>query len=68
MRSLLTTRRGRCRSSTPRNERLKSRGLVEDGGFTASGREFREDIDSARNAQMKPASTHSATTPRSCSG
>jgi hypothetical protein len=37
------------------HERLTSRGLVDGDGFTASGREFREDIELRTDAQMKPA-------------
>ncbi|MGH9276348.1 MAG: SCO6745 family protein [Acidimicrobiales bacterium] len=36
-------------------ERLRSAGLMDDGGFTAAGRERREEIELATDAQMAPA-------------
>lgn len=36
-------------------ERLRSAGLLDDGGFTAAGRERREQIELATDAQMAPA-------------
>jgi hypothetical protein len=55
MRSYSRTRAWTVPQFDAAHERLKSRGLVEDGGFTASGREFREDIELRTDAQMKPA-------------
>jgi hypothetical protein len=37
------------------DERLRSAGLMDDGGFTAAGRERREEIELATDAQMAPA-------------
>ncbi len=36
-------------------ERLESRGLMADGGFTAAGRELRERIESDTDVQVQPA-------------
>jgi hypothetical protein len=37
------------------DERLRAAGLLDDGGFTAAGRERREEIELATDAQMAPA-------------
>jgi hypothetical protein len=37
------------------DERLRAAGLMDDGGFTAAGRERREEIELATDAQMAPA-------------
>lgn len=37
------------------HERLKSRGFVDDVGFTDAGRQFREDIEIHTDVQMRPA-------------
>ena len=47
--------RGPRPTSTPPTDRLRSRGLIDGDGFTTSGREAREAIEVATDAQMRPA-------------
>ena len=43
------------RSETQTMQRLRSAGLMDDGGLTEAGREHREEIELATDAQMAPA-------------
>jgi hypothetical protein len=54
MRSYSRTRAWTDSQFDAATERLESRGLVADGGFTPAGREAREAVEVATDAQMQP--------------
>ena len=55
MRSYSRTRAWTDEQFDTAQDRLRSRGLVDDTAFTTEGRELREDIEVHTDAQMKPA-------------
>ena len=55
MRSYSRTRAWTNEQFDAAHDRLRSRGLVDDPGFTDKGRELREDVERHTDAQMRPA-------------